>query len=134
MLGLNDSELITAASAIILPLIIAIVQRPTWSDQTRAIVGFVGVFLWTLVGVLFLSEGNPLTYAWQSWLRLFLGVFVTSYGAFLGVWKPSGVTGRIEVLTSPRSPARAQLKAETTRRSNPPRMPDAPLTPPGRQP
>ena len=117
---LNDRELLAALSSIILPLIIALIQQPTWPDRTRAIVGFVCVFVWTVLGVLYIGEGLPQTVDYHAWIRLLLVNAVTSYTLFQSVYKPMGIVQRVEAKTSKPSAARERLKNDAARKETPP--------------
>lgn len=121
MVGLNDRELITALTAVILPLIVSFVQQPTWSSRTRAAVGFAGVLVWTLLGAIYLGDGVPQSVDWHAWVRLLLVNALISWGSFQSLWKPSGISQHLEAMSSPPSIARNQLKAEAGRKARPPR-------------
>ena len=123
---LTDRELIAALTSIILPLIISLVQRPTWSSRTRALVGFGGIFLWTVAGTVFVGDGVPQSVDWRSWVRLLLVNALVAYGSFQFLWRQLGVTQSIEAATSPPSPARDALAAEAERKATPPRDASAP--------
>jgi hypothetical protein len=125
MMGLNDRELVTALTSVFLPIIIAIVQRPAWSDRRRAIVAFGLILLWTLGGVIYLGEGVPQSVDWHAWLRLLLVNALTAYTVYQNLYKATGVAQRIEAATSPKgSPeemwAAAEKRAEGHARTRPP--------------
>ena len=128
MAGLNDSELVAVALAFFLPLLIAVIQQPRWNDATRALVALVTVFVWTLLAVVVLGQGGG--YAWQSALRLLLMVFLVSSVAYLALWRPAGVTQRIEDMTAARGQTRQPALDADDRRAATPTASRKSLTPP----
>jgi hypothetical protein len=120
---LSDKELWAAVSTLVLPLIIALVQQPTWSDRVRAIVGFVAVFIWTALGVLYVGDGVPQRVVYHTVMRLGLTNFLVSWATYSALYKPAGITQRIEAMSSPDSGAKRELLAEAERKSTPPRDP-----------
>lgn len=124
---LTDKELLAALTSLILPLIIAAVQRPTWSDRRRAVVAFVCIFAWTFFGVLYVGDGVPQTVDWRAWIRLLMVNAVTTWTTYQMFYKPTGIAQQVEAMTTPgRSAAKLRLMQEATRRTTPPRTPDHP--------
>lgn len=121
---MSDRELIAALSAIVLPLLVATVQQPGWSDRTRALVGFASILLWTLAGAIYLGDGVPQSVDWHAWARLLLVNALVSWGSFQSLWKPMGVVQLVEVGTSPPSMARDRMLDEADRKAEPPRDED----------
>lgn len=121
MVGLNDRELWAAVSTLVLPLIIAVVQRPTWSDRARAVVAFVAVFVWTCLGVLYVGDGVPQSVDYHTVMRLLLTNFLVSWATYSALYKPTGIAQRIEAMSSPNSVAQRELLAEAERKATPPR-------------
>jgi apolipoprotein N-acyltransferase len=119
----SDKDLIGAVGAFLLPLLIALAQRPTWSDRRRAVVGFAIVFAWTLLVFFFVGGDAPLATDWRAWLRLALVNFVTAIASYQGLWKQIGWAQRVEGATSPPSGARSTLMREADRKERPPRTP-----------
>jgi apolipoprotein N-acyltransferase len=123
MPAMSDRELLAALTTIFLPLLVAVVQRPTWSDRRRAVVGFVAVFLWTLLGLIYVGDGLPTAVDWRAWVRLLLTNALMTYTAYQHLWKPLGWVQRMEAMTSPPSVARNGLLREAERRERAPRLP-----------
>lgn len=120
---LNDRELIAALTSIILPLLIAWAQRPTWAPRTRALVAFLGIFIWTVLGVIYIGEGVPQSVDWHAWLRLLLVNALVAWTTFQHFWKQVGLSQTIEARTSPESVAQRALAQEAARKARPPREP-----------
>lgn len=118
---MTDRELWTAASALVLPLFISVAQQPEWSSRQRAIVAFIGVLLWTLLGALYLGDGVPQSVRWQTWLTFFLWNLIASAATFRNLWSQLGWSQGIEAATSPPSPARTRLKREAALKAAKPR-------------
>lgn len=83
----------------LLPPIVAVIQRPTWTASARTVitalvclvVAFVTVFL----------QGN--VHSGRQLVTTALLVLVTSIATYRGFWKPSGVAPVIERATSPKA-------------------------------
>lgn len=120
MLDLTDKELIAAAASVLLPALIALVQRPTWSSRARALVAYGVVFVWTVFALFFTNEQGPLA-GWRDWARLLLACGVVAFTTYLTFWKATGLAQRIEAMTSPPSRARAALAWEADVKARPPR-------------
>lgn len=79
----------------LLPLVVAIVQQPKFSDPARALVTFVAC-VFAGAGTAYF-EGSFTGRGIVSSILLTLVVALTTHRNF---WKPSGVTPRIEAATS----------------------------------
>lgn len=123
--GLTDAELAAAAGNTLLPLLIAIIMRPTWSEKTRALVAL-GVTLTINVLVrLALTAATDLPHDWQAWLRFLLMCAVVSAVSYVALWRETGLTQRVEAATSPKRTRREivavmDLREEAARKASPP--------------
>lgn len=83
---------------VLLPGLVAVVQRQTWSNKTRVAVG-VGASAVAAFGTTYLTEGDAL---WdQGMLHAFLLIAVAAWASYQSLWKASGVGPAIERATSP---------------------------------
>lgn len=117
---LNDRELVAALTSILLPLVISLVLQPTWSDRLRALVAFLCIFIWTVLGVIYVGEGVPMRVDYHAWIRLLLVNALTAYTMYQNLYKPTGLAQRWEAKTSPPSEARERLIDDAERKAQPP--------------
>jgi len=131
-MGYSTTELYSNVLAAVLPLLIALVQRPTWSSRRRAIVAFLTVWLFTTgfqVGAVALGGGLDAPARWPvpsevaGFIRMLVVNLVIVATCYKSLWTPLGVAGSIETATSPPSRARTALELETERLVTPPRAP-----------
>lgn len=96
--NLNNAALFAVIVAFLLPVFQAAIQRPKWTQQVKSSLTFV-VCLAFSSGTVFFA-GN-----WSSTdlVRTFLVVFVIAQVSYRQFWKPSGITTKVENLTSPPS-------------------------------
>lgn len=77
------------------PILISVVQQPSWSGQVRTLVG---VVVSLAIGVLtVLANGGADLKDWLATLAL---VLVASQATYRGIFKPSGAADAIEKVTS----------------------------------
>lgn len=82
----------------LVPLLTSVVQQPQWSARTRT---FMGVGVATIAGAAAyvtqfgLSFGSP-----AEIVAVVVGVILASATSYQSIWKPSGITSRIETATS----------------------------------
>lgn len=119
-----DKEILIALTGALLPIIIAGILRPTWSDRRREIISFVVVLAWTLGGAAFANDSTiPTEWDWRSVVRL-LGLNILAAFVLFKKLKETGVIQRIEAATSPVSGPQQQLLAEARSKETPPRDPE----------
>lgn len=78
------------------PLLVAVIQQPSWSRQRRAIV--------TLIASLILGVGTAYFNTQLNGRGILSSVLVVAFAAwtsYLGLWKPTRVAPAIEAATSP---------------------------------
>lgn len=85
-----------------LPLLTAIVQRPSWPKQVRVVVAVIAAVLSGL-GVWVANYGLDFSSP-AAIVSTVLGVIAASQVAYQGIWGPSGVANSIEMATSGPSP------------------------------
>lgn len=99
-----DSTQWLLIAGVLTPLITSVVQRPTWPERVRVVVGVVAA---VVIGVLTLlangTLGAVLNDGAHTWLSLLALVIVASATAYKTLWKPSGVALAIENATTPAS-------------------------------
>lgn len=92
----------TASWALILgvltPLVVAVVQQPTWPQPVRAVISLLAA---VIVGVVTVLANGGLSDT-SGWLGIIALVLVASQTAYRNLWKPLGVAPAIEGATSPR--------------------------------
>ena len=93
---MTDLQLWTAILGFFLPLAVAAIQQPKWSDPVRAVTTFILCVL-TAAGTAYFQ--GALT--GQRFATALLFVFFSVITAYRGLWKPSGATQAIENATSP---------------------------------
>lgn len=81
---------------ILTPLLVSVVQQPTWSPRTRAMVAAVAA---VVVGFLTVLANGGLD-SGQTLLGVIALVLVASNTAYKTLWKPTGVAPAIEIKTS----------------------------------
>lgn len=79
----------------LLPLLIAVIQREHWSQQVRTIVGVAACAVAAAVTSYFEGKLNL-----QDWSTSVLVIFTLTKTSYLAVWKPTGVTQKVEKKTS----------------------------------
>lgn len=97
---LSNSELWTVVAGTLLPLVVALVNRPKWSDGVRSGVMVLAVLVVTTVGEFFtgrMTQPGSLT----EWVRSAFVIFVLTVTSYQFVWKKMGVAPRIEAATAP---------------------------------
>lgn len=83
-----------------LPVLIAFIVQPGWSDAARSVVAFIICILGAIVAALFapgVDIGGP-SFDWVAWFGVVYGSAMVSYK---NLYKPTGVAPKIEVATSP---------------------------------
>lgn len=119
-ISMNEKEAVWYIVNTVLPLLIAVFQQPEWSDRRRVIVSLLVTWVLTFLFWLYMwiSEASlgALTLTTPVVLQLFrmLGssamIVLVSY---MGAWKPSGIAGRVELMTTKEgSPAKTILANE----------------------
>ena len=110
MLPLTPEELVAQAFAVLLPLVVAVIVRPTWSERTRALVAFAVTVVVAAMTRLALMQVTDLPRDWQGWLQFVMVTLVISAVSYQSFWKQTGLVQRIEAGTSPTT-TRAQQEA-----------------------
>lgn len=99
---MTDAQMWALLVGFAAPLLVAVVQRPGWSEGLRALVT-AGFSVVAGTGTVWLTGSMD----GRSVISSILLVLVTSIAAYKGLWKPTGVAPKIETATSP-PPARHQ--------------------------
>lgn len=94
--GASNAQLWAMLIALFMPTVVSVVQQPKWSDATRSLVQMAISLVVSAVTVAF--EGG---FSGGDIARTFLIVFLLSQVSYTQFWKRSGITTRLEALTSP---------------------------------
>jgi hypothetical protein len=86
----------SALVGFLLPLVVAVIQRPTFSRRLRTVIG-IAASAGTAV-LTALIEGKL---TWNNWATSFIFVAVTAWASYGHVWVPAGAAPYIEAKTSP---------------------------------
>lgn len=78
------------------PLVVALIQQPTWIPAVRAVVGFLAAVVFGTGTAYFAGDFNG-----TSWVTGVLLVLVSAISTYKGFWQPTGIAPRIETATSP---------------------------------
>lgn len=81
------------------PLLIAVLQQPTWGRPLRALVGLVVIVLLALGTCYFQGD-----FEGRSIVSSLLVLLVTAYASYGHFWKPTGIAPGLESATSPGHP------------------------------
>ena len=93
-----DTVLIATIASLFIPLAVNFVTKYTASDGLKAVCNIVGVGLISVVALWINPSDVPIT--WQLCVNTFLASFATSFVAYKGLWKPTGVAGSIAAKTA----------------------------------
>lgn len=96
----SNLELWSLVVAFLLPLVISVVQQPSWPDALRASVTFVACILAALGTTYF--QGRLHIETLDDLLRSFLLIFIGAIATYSQWWKRTGVAPAIERATAPR--------------------------------
>lgn len=95
--NLTDLAMWTAIVSFFMPLLISIVQQPTWSPRLRSVVAAVSSGIAGLGTVYFTT---PALFDTQVTPTVVLTVIMGSIAAYRGFWRTSGVAPAIEEKTT----------------------------------
>lgn len=96
----------------LLPLLTSVLQRPSFSDRTRTLIG-VGLSIVSGLVVYVSTNGLDLSNP-SAIVAAVVGVTLAAGAAYKTIWKTSGVAPAIEVATSPKEDHPDELKPEDT--------------------
>jgi hypothetical protein len=93
-----DTRLLAMLAAAFVPLLVNLVTKTTASDGLKSVVNIVAVALTSVLAIWINPTDQPVT----IWLvvNTFLLSLVTSFSAYKGVWKPTGVSGTVAAKTA----------------------------------
>lgn len=95
MESVKDTASWAALIGAMLPLLIAVVNRPQWTAQMKQIIGIAVAAIGGIGTVL--ASGN---FDAQNWLVTLVAVIGASQAAYALIWKPTKVAPKIEQATS----------------------------------
>lgn len=81
-----------------MPIVISVIQQPSWSSQVRSLVMFVASII-AAVGTVFF-EGK---FTGVDLATALLTVMTVTIATYTGFWKQTGVAPKLEMATSPGS-------------------------------
>lgn len=131
MPSLTNEQIIGALMATVLPLVISVVQRPTWSNQARTLAAFALTLLFVAVTQVAFIATRDTPNTWQSWLQYLLFCVALTATSYVAYWKPSGVAEMVEAATSPTATlaertAVVKTRSSSIRKTKPPAPPAPP--------
>jgi hypothetical protein len=94
---LTDLAMWTAIVSFFMPLVISVVQQPSWTQRTRALVGAVTSGIAGLGTVYFTT---PQLFDTRLTPTVVLTVIMASIAAYRGFWKQTGTSPAIEKATT----------------------------------
>jgi hypothetical protein len=94
----NINELAALIVGVFLPLGIAMIQQPKWENQIRAIITLVSC---VIAAVITAEVSGELT--GKTVTEIGILILVTAGASYKTIWKPIGLAGKIEAMTSPKS-------------------------------
>lgn len=88
-----DVRLLAMLASLFVPILVNVVTKQTASDGMKAVVNMLAVAVTTVLALWINPSDQPVT----VWLiaNTFLFSLVTSFSAYKGVWKPTGVAGTV---------------------------------------
>lgn len=93
---LTDAAMWAIIVGFLTPPVLSILQRPTWAEHWRAILTFVWCSVTGTVTAYFAGG-----FTGKSVVTSILLVMVTAISTYKGLWKPTGISPKIEGATSP---------------------------------
>lgn len=93
----NINELAALIVGALLPLGIAVIQQPKWENQIRAIITLVACVIAAVITAEVSGELTGKTVA-----EIGILILVTAGTTYKTIWKPTGIAGKIESITSPK--------------------------------
>lgn len=97
-MNLSNIEMWSLVIGFLNPIVLAIINQPTWSAPVKSFVAFVWSAIVSVV-TLWLSD---VKFDAQNLATTFLLIFVTTIATYRGFWKTSGIAPEIEAATSPK--------------------------------
>jgi len=94
---MDKLQLWSLISGSVIPLVLAFIQQPKWSDQIRSLVTFAFSLL---VGFLNVWLNGDLASA-ADWTSAILIVLIAAISTYKGFWKPTQIAPKVEQATSP---------------------------------
>lgn len=86
----------SALVGFLLPLVVAVIQRPSFSKRMRTIIGIIG----SVVAAFFAAWAQG-KLNWEGWATSLIFISLTSWTSYLAVWVPAGAAAWVEAKTSP---------------------------------
>lgn len=88
-----DVRLLAMLASALVPLLVNFITKKSASDGLKSVVNIVAVAVVTVLAVIADPADQQVT--WALLANTFLFSLVTSFAAYKGVWKPTGVAGTI---------------------------------------
>jgi hypothetical protein len=95
-LNLSDPTNVVRAVGFVLPLLTALVTKKFASGGLKSVVTLVLSALIAVIGTLVTSDGH---FAVNAFVNAFVNVFVPAIAAYYGLWKATGVAGKVANVT-----------------------------------
>lgn len=95
--ALDDTVSWGIFAGVFTPILTAFAQRPTWSGPTRTLVGL-GISV--AIAILTCLADGTFDHT-KTLLATVAAVTLVSMTTYKGLWKPSGIAGKVETATTP---------------------------------
>ena len=102
---ISNAAMWAAIVGFFLPMLLAVVQQPGWSNSVRSIIMFLASCAAAVGTVLIQNDG----WSGKDWVSTTLLIMVTAIATYHGLWKPTNVAPSIEASTSGKKPANAAI-------------------------
>lgn len=93
---MSNAAMWAAIVGFFMPMLLAVVQQPGWSNAVRSIIMFLASCGAAVGTVLIQNDG----WDGRDWVSTTLLIMVTAIATYHGLWKPTGVAPSIEKSTS----------------------------------
>lgn len=95
-LSLSDPTNFVRLLGIAIPIVTALITKSTASSSLKSIVTTVLSAVTATAAYLIAADGS---YDWQGFVNAFLNTFIPAIALYYGLYKPTGVTDRVNVST-----------------------------------
>jgi hypothetical protein len=86
----------SALVGFLLPLLVAVIQRPSFSKPMRTVIGIIA----SAIAAFFTAWAQD-KLSLAGWANSFIFVAITSWTTYLAVWVPAGAAAWVEAKTTP---------------------------------
>jgi len=98
VIDMTDLQMWALVVGFLSPIVLAIINQPTWSAPVKSFVAFV----WSAIVAAVTLWLSPNSFDGKNLISTFLLVFVTAVATYRGFWKTSNIAPQIQAATSPK--------------------------------